>query len=236
MLTHLIKRDRVLIVCWGWTAFTAVNLFYPPLIIIQLGVIWGTYFALKSNDEKNTKISELEELSKELPSQVQRQIEIVSTDYKRILSGIEHFEYLHSQVRSAKTSITILSGWLSSRVVDACFVELLESKLERGLSVHIGYGWQDSRGEHNSGNDSREALASLGPLARMFPNQLYVAEYATHEKILVIDSEVVVFGSANWLSNKKYKNSERSIVVTDSSIAQSEETRISRLVRDNRVI
>jgi phosphatidylserine/phosphatidylglycerophosphate/cardiolipin synthase-like enzyme len=76
----------------------------------------------------------------------------------------------------------------------------------------------------------------LRKLANDFPNQLKVAEYATHEKMLVIDGKTVVFGSANWLSNRQYKNSERSIVVIDVAIAESEEHRISELVRENRVI
>jgi phosphatidylserine/phosphatidylglycerophosphate/cardiolipin synthase-like enzyme len=41
--------------------------------------------------------------------------------------------------------------------------------------------------------------------AAKYSNQLHVAEYATHEKMLVIDAEVVVFGSANWLSNRSTK-------------------------------
>ena len=81
-------------------------------------------------------------------------------------------------------------------------------------------------------DDLRVALSGLSELARKYPNQLHVAEYATHEKMLVVDSEVVVFGSANWLSNRQYKNSERCIVVMDKAIASSEEKRISTLVND----
>ena len=70
----------------------------------------------------------------------------------------------------------------------------------------------------------------------IIPNKLKVAEYATHEKMLIIDGKTVVFGSANWLSNRQYKNSERSIVVMNVAIAKSEERRISELVQNNRVI
>ena len=54
--------------------------------------------------------------------------------------------------------------------------------------------------------------------------------------MLVIDSNTVVFGSANWLSNKNYTNFERSIVVIDEAIASSEEERISALIKANKVI
>ena len=81
-----------------------------------------------------------------------------------------------------------------------------------------------------------KALDNLRKLAKDFPRQLSAAEYATHEKMLVVYERLVVFGSANWLSNRKYKNSERSIVVIDVAIAESEEARISTLVQNNRVI
>ena len=234
--THRVAREKVLYVCWGWTAFTVVNLFYPPLILIQLAVVWGTYHLLNSSEEKDRKIISLEELISDLPDDIQRKVEIVSTDYKQLLSGVELFSYLQSQIRGAQKCVMMLSGWLSSRVVDNEFLKLVESKLQTGVVLHIGYGWQDSKGEHRSGEDLQRALRGLKQLADKFPNRLYVAEYATHEKMLVVDSVTVVFGSANWLSNRQYKNSERSIVVTDSAIASSEEQRIATLVRKNSII
>ena len=68
------------------------------------------------------------------------------------------------------------------------------------------------------------------------PNKIQVAEFATHEKTLVIDGRIVIFGSANWLSNRKYKNSERSIVVLDGALAKSEDKRIGALIGRYRVI
>ena len=233
---HRLAQEKVSYVCWGWTAFTIVNLFYPPLILIQLAVVWGTYHLLNRSDEKDRKIVSLQELISDLPDNVKRKVEIVSTDHKRLLSGVEHFTYLQSQIRGAERSVMILSGWLSSRVVDSVFLKLVESKLLKGVVFHIGYGWQDSRGEHRSGEDLQRALEGLRQLADKFPNRLYVAEYATHEKMLVVDSVTVVFGSANWLSNRQYKNSERSIVVADDAIASSEEQRIAALVRKNSVM
>lgn len=233
---HRLARDKVLYVCWVWTAFTIVNLFYPPLILIQLAVVWGTYHQLNSSEEKDRKIVSLEELISDLPDETQRKVEIVSTDYKRLLSGVEHFAYLQSQIRGAQKTVMILSGWLSSRVVDSEFLKLVESKLKTGVVFHIGYGWQDSKGEHRSGEDLQRALRGLKQLADKYPSRLYVAEYATHEKMLVVDTVTVVFGSANWLSNRQYKNSERSIVVTDTAIASSEEQRIAKLVGNNSVM
>ena len=51
--TNYFKRESLLLVCGFWSLFTLANLFFPPLIFVQLGVIWGTYFLLKNNDGKS---------------------------------------------------------------------------------------------------------------------------------------------------------------------------------------
>ena len=42
----------------AWSAETLVLLFYPPLILIQLAVVWGTYSVLNSNASKTQRRSE----------------------------------------------------------------------------------------------------------------------------------------------------------------------------------
>ena len=102
VVAHYLKPESKLIVCGFWSLFTVANLFYPPLIFIQLGVVWGAYFLLNSSDAKDKKIGELEELTQALPHQVQAKVEIVSTDFKRIISGLEHFDFLHSKIACRK--------------------------------------------------------------------------------------------------------------------------------------
>jgi hypothetical protein len=46
VLTRWLAPRLFRTVCLAWTAFTAINLFWPPLIILQLVVIWGTFRAL----------------------------------------------------------------------------------------------------------------------------------------------------------------------------------------------
>ncbi len=45
----------------AWSAETLILLDYRPLIFIQLAVVWGTYFALKSGAAKNRRIDQLEQ-------------------------------------------------------------------------------------------------------------------------------------------------------------------------------
>nr|WP_272214505.1 hypothetical protein [Marinicella sp. W31]MDC2880123.1 hypothetical protein [Marinicella sp. W31] len=44
---RLLRSKLFLAAAWGWTAFSVINLFYPPLLFLQLAVVWGTYFLLR---------------------------------------------------------------------------------------------------------------------------------------------------------------------------------------------
>lgn len=55
MLVRIVSPNNLLTVCYVWTGFTVLNLFYWPLIFIQLFVVWGTYGLINSNDDKRNK-------------------------------------------------------------------------------------------------------------------------------------------------------------------------------------
>ncbi|SAL77396.1 DarT ssDNA thymidine ADP-ribosyltransferase family protein [Caballeronia telluris] len=57
ILTRILAPKRLQAVCLIWTVLTVVNLFWPPLIILQLLVIWMTFALIKpreSTAEKGT--------------------------------------------------------------------------------------------------------------------------------------------------------------------------------------
>jgi hypothetical protein len=47
VVTHAVAPHRLAAACLIWTGLTLINLFWPPLIALQLLVIWGTYAALE---------------------------------------------------------------------------------------------------------------------------------------------------------------------------------------------
>ena len=47
VLVRVFSAKHLEIACFIWTALTLINLFWPPLIILQLFVIWGTYGLIK---------------------------------------------------------------------------------------------------------------------------------------------------------------------------------------------
>ena len=60
LVTHFIKRNLTIWLCLFWTAWTLVMVVYTPLAIIQLGVVWGTWFLLKKLSSQHNKINKLE--------------------------------------------------------------------------------------------------------------------------------------------------------------------------------
>lgn len=50
ILVRLVARRYLLAACLAWTALTIVNLFWPPLTVLQLVVVWVTYGVLTRSD------------------------------------------------------------------------------------------------------------------------------------------------------------------------------------------
>ncbi|MDF1807999.1 hypothetical protein [Hyphomonas sp.] len=116
----------------------------------------------------------------------------------------------------------IVSGWMNAGVVDKAFLCLLRHKLSEGVNVYIGYGWKDGRGNHAEHDTTPEVLAQLKAVQALYPDRLFIREYGAHEKLLIKDSEFVVFGSHNWLSNRRHINRERSINLYSEALANEE--------------
>jgi len=151
------------------------------------------------------------------------------------LTGIEHHKYLLESIQSSERQLVILSGWLARHVIDDVFLKLLSDRLKHGVSIYIGYGFQDRNGEHKKFGESDEVLETLKNLVKKFPAQLFIASYATHEKLLVIDDKRAVIGSANWLSNRWYRNAECSVIIENVEYAKSAADRAISLVKQHRI-
>ena len=236
LVVHFIKREFTVWLCLFWTLWTLAMVHHTPLVVIQLGVVWGSWFLLEKFTSQHNKINELESYLVDRPEQVQLLAQAVPESQKTVLQGAGHKKFLHEAVTEAQISLVILSGWITHYVVDKNFLKELEASLKRGVSVYIGYGWQNSKGKHERFDASKGAIAALTALMQKYSGQLVIGEFANHEKILIRDGAYVVYGSNNWLSNSKFKKSERSIVVYDAKLALCEQSRIIDLVESNKII
>lgn len=51
LLVRVIAPKHLLMACYIWTGFTVLNLFYWPLIFLQLFVVWGMYGIISPDDD-----------------------------------------------------------------------------------------------------------------------------------------------------------------------------------------
>jgi phosphatidylserine/phosphatidylglycerophosphate/cardiolipin synthase-like enzyme len=111
---------------------------------------------------------------------------------------------LWEALRTAKERLLILSGWISSEVVDERFIDAIDAALKRGVKIWIGYGFdkESRRGqEHRNKGSWREAEDALASLQRSYPDQLVVRDVGrSHEKRLICDNRFTFGGSFNLLS------------------------------------
>lgn len=105
----------------------------------------------------------------------------------------DHPPLLRDALNSAKRQLIIVSPWITEAVVDSDFLAALESRLQRGVSVHIGYGLGPEEGPPG-------AIRKLQKLAGQFQNFQLVRLGDTHAKILIKDEDWLVTTSFNWLS------------------------------------
>ena len=182
----------------------------------------------KENErEAQQKEAEIQELKRQLSDLSARQSAQVREARARgkttKISGSRHYQYLLDTLKSARESVLILSGWISSSVVDDYFVNCVHDALRRGVTVYIGYGYENWSGQHEASHKAKDALYRLNLLQEKslgLRGSLYVGRFNNHQKILLKDSSVVVCGSHNWLSNRAFKNHEKSIEIHDSKMAE----------------
>lgn len=136
VLTHFFKREWAQRLCILWSIETVVLLVYPPLIIIQLCVVWGTWYLLNKNLKHMNKIDGLERFIAAKPVSIQKIIRSVPESNIDVLHGKEHLKFLNLTINNADRNIAILSGWITKYVVTDQFIDLLENALSRGVNIY----------------------------------------------------------------------------------------------------
>ena len=51
IVIRIVARRHLATACFLWSGFTVLNLFFWPLILVQLAVVWVTYAVLKPKDD-----------------------------------------------------------------------------------------------------------------------------------------------------------------------------------------
>ena len=233
------------IVAVGWTIETLLLLRKGSILSnTQLTIVWTTFFIVLiiqfliyfKNRNISTLKSELANALSESGLKQKEQIHFekyIDESNLEKIDGVKHYEFLLQSIKDAKYTIYILSGWLSNYVIDNTLISLLDGALKRGVDVYIGYGWEDFKGIHKDNNQALENLRKVyrNKIKYNYPGNIMVAKFPNHQKILIVDNQYIVVGSANWLSNKNYKNEEYSFVIHSKELSEDESRRIKPIIQ-----
>lgn len=191
-------------------------------------------------NEKNAKIDDLIRILESIRASrdiTDRQAQVLakaltnsnSATSFEVIDGSEHFKVLIRAFAEAKNTICILSGWIGSPLLDTEIQKQLRAAVKRGVRIFLGFGWESSSG-HEMSQTAKSALSFV----RSFGSPgVMVAQFANHEKVLVVDDAYCIIGSNNWLSNSTFRNSERSVLVRIPSFASEEAIRVESIVRQH---
>lgn len=257
-ISFLFGKKKAFWLCIAWTIWTIFSVFAVPLMIIQLFFAWSTYAVIswisdsifRMNHDRNT-IKKQKSAIKELNSKIdvffqgipKREVDpdsikgfVKNLNSIKFVTGNEHWNVLLDTINKATERVCILSGWIGSPLLDKELQDAIRRALNRNIDFYIGYGYQSS-GRHEALNATTKALGVLETLQIEQSSQnsssrgkIFVSVFPTHEKVLVLDTNYIVIGSNNWLSNRNFGNHERSVIIYSTKAACSEGNRVAELV------
>jgi len=189
-----------------WTIETLALVVMLPLILFQLLIIWGTYFAIRK-----------------FPIQCQ---EII---------GEKHSIVLNESLEEADNILCIESAYANDSVINEDFSKKLINALQRGVNVYLAFGYGSGGRNPNlnfSEENARRELSKIAIWSRtsQATGTLYCADHRTHKKLLVCDDKFIVRGSCNWLSNKRFSNEEESEKRSDPVLAKKKAEKLSQKI------
>lgn len=216
-----------------WTFWTFAMLSYFPLVVFQLFSAWGSFLAVDAFTKQSRQLKKFEEaLAGFRKAEKDALIEARAEGRFTLLSDSSHYDYMLNEIGNAQSSIMILSGWISDKVIDKKFIDTLKSALNRGVRIYIGFGFENSDGKHELSRPAKRALGALHHIKKNYSG-ISVGQFNNHQKALVVDKRRVVCGSHNWLSNRAFKNREQSFIIDDDSAAQAVFSHSSPIIRAN---
>ena len=237
--TRFLKPEWLFGACVAWTIETAIMIFHPPLMAIQLTVIWGLYLLLKKKQVTDKdKEASFEQLNEFLSSFSERQnldqlVEHTPSEKTRIIQDKEHRQVLINTIKNSNKCLLITSGWINKYAVDKKVISHLNAAISRGVSIYIGFGYQNKDRTHKPQTGSNLAVNSLKTIAKKSPEKMSIGFFGNHQKLLIKDKTTAIIGSYNWLSNRDAKNHELSVSIANPELSERLFNEVMIRIHDN---
>jgi len=117
-------------------------------------------------------------------------------------------EHILSTVKSANESITFLAYSFTSD-------ELADALIERANAGIRVQGVFDKDQYHSNNGTEYDRLLNAGVEVRLDGNPRLM-----HDKVIIIDQQVVITGSYNFSNNAEYNNDENTLIIHDQQVAK----------------
>jgi hypothetical protein len=130
-----------------------------------------------------------------------------------LLTPDNYAEHALKLIKSARKSVWFQNQYINFRGTDDDFAEFkllvaaLKDKIDKGLDVRIIC--RDMMKQ-----ESLDVLIALG-----FPKKVFRFQPACHNKTIIVDRKVVMFGSHNWSNEGVKTNRDASLIFDDQEIA-----------------
>lgn len=227
LITYLVsqKSNQITFIVAGiWGMWTLINVPYPPLNYFQFANILISYFLItkiftnfqnKNEEIENERSQKIEVETRLKTLENEYDLKFKSINQQKEIKFIEdhetHVNTLNDALSKSKHRIIILSGWVTDRVIDNTFKNLLLDALKRGVDIYIGYGYQskiDKKISRAEQKNAEQTLKNLQSWCSKFEpeGRLNIYNFPNHQKLLISDEKYMVCGSFNWLSNSGYSN------------------------------
>lgn len=207
---------------YGWVNYTFAGLlgFYGGAALIAGALVTGGVVVL-SQDNSNLIHAVGKKIAKTLSKSQYKCEECGNSDWifagygnNKVITGKQHIQELRDSIKIAENSLVIVSGFMSSYVVNQDFTLALKQKLEQGCMVTLIFPTRD---EHAKTDWMLRAydigISNLDCLS--FYSEFKIVYANTHQKGIVVDSEYAIVGSYNFLMNARSVKEESSIKVYD---------------------
>jgi superfamily I DNA and/or RNA helicase len=199
--------------------------------IQQHGVIYSLYNEEYENDKYAARKSEAYAVyqdNQELEGVDSRFIDYMNNflHVNILLSPKQHYDLMIKAFEYCRSSLGIVSPWVSSNVMNDTFFSLLNAAKDRQVDIRVRFGYSSSkltlneidkiveRDNFHYGNKEAIKIALKELYSKLGQNLVYMPPL--HTKVLLIDNKILFIGSHNWLSNPgKIAREEISYLITN---------------------
>ena len=143
------------------------------------------------------------------------------TEIYKIINNRDYFSNIDTLLKGANSSILIIMYEITKSSDSLSNVEQLKKNLtdkaKEGVIVKVILEYSNYNTSLNQYNSDAKILLENGGVEVRFDSDIII----THSKLIIVDDNAIVIGSANWSNSALDKNNETSIIIDDFNINSS---------------